>query len=353
MAGEQGYQRPAGFWARKLVSHVYTDPRDAGNSRTVEYYIHNCQRDAFKTAEATLLDRKLRYGSSSVQLSRWIEAQIKVFAQCSGETAFVPPEEPASDWLPLEQHDRRYQIAAAYFYNGQYLEAASRFGEMGRTADSPWRDLGRYLVARSLARKATVNENDSAHHLGLALQCLSRIGRRSRISCGLPFRVRSNPPHPREARCHGRPTRSRTANLRRSTPRACRRKTCSTTPTCSDVPGRLAEEAIGRGTEGATNYERWLWYATTYRSTPEGAVIEALPPHPSTRPVVGCRTGTVRASTRQALRSRQDHLRLSGILAMDGAGRRPDLLGLARLPTDSRPRNVRFDVAKLVVLRTA
>ena len=101
---------------------------------------------------------------------RKYEAQLKVFAQCSGEAPFDPPLEPPSEWLPLERHDRHYQIAASYFYNGRYLEAASRFGAIGRTPDSPWRNLGRYLVARSLAREAVVNENDIERHLQLALE---------------------------------------------------------------------------------------------------------------------------------------------------------------------------------------
>ena len=96
-------------------------------------------------------------------------AQVKVFAQCSGEAGFVPPEDPAPDWLPLERYGREYQIAAAYFYAGQYLEAATRFGDIGRNVDSPWRDLGRYPVGRSLAREAIVNDNDPPRHLGLAL----------------------------------------------------------------------------------------------------------------------------------------------------------------------------------------
>ena len=175
LAQEQGYERPPGFARWKVVSRVHADPHNPDNGRTVEQYIYNCQRDAFKTAAETLADRKSRYGSGSVELSRWIETQIKVFAQCSGETPFVPPDEPAPDWPLLEQHDRQYQIAAAYFYDGQYLEAASRFGEIGRTADSPWRDLGRYLVGRSLAREATVNENDSVPHLRLALNTYQEL----------------------------------------------------------------------------------------------------------------------------------------------------------------------------------
>ena len=140
---EEGYERPAGFTPWKVVSRVHADPRNPDDGRTVEQYIHNCQRDAFKTAAETLSDRKSQHGSDSIEFSRWIEAQLRVFGQCGGETPFVPPDEPAHDWLPLEQHDRHYQIAAAYFYDGQYLEAASRFGEIARDADSPWRDLAR------------------------------------------------------------------------------------------------------------------------------------------------------------------------------------------------------------------
>ena len=86
-----------------------------------------------------------------------LKRRSKVFSLCGGQE-YDPPDEPQADWLPLEKHDRRYQIAASYFYHGQYLEAAARFEEIGRTPDSPWRDLGRYLVPRSLVREATVNE---------------------------------------------------------------------------------------------------------------------------------------------------------------------------------------------------
>ena len=262
MAWEEGYERPAGFWGRKRISRVHPDPRDAGNPRMIAYYIHNCQRDAFNTAEATLSDRKLRYGSGSIELSRWIEAQIKVFAQCSGETAFIPPEEPASDWLPLEQHDRRYQIAAAYFYNGQYLEAASRFGEIGRTADSPWRDLGRYLVARSLAREATFNEKDSAGHLALALNAYQELADDPAYLAAFP----SVSGQIRHIRTLINPTPVRREVERR----------------IIDDPASMSAEDLldfaylqrrwPAAAEGETDYERWLWYATNYRIPPEGAV---------------------------------------------------------------------------------
>jgi len=40
----------------------------------------------------TLIDRRERYGSGSAELARWIEAQLAVFDQCSGEVAFEPPK---------------------------------------------------------------------------------------------------------------------------------------------------------------------------------------------------------------------------------------------------------------------
>ena len=169
--GEEGYQLPAGFRAARLVSEVVTVGRNDqySYSYTRSYFVSNCLGDAFKTANETLRDRRARYGAGSIELIRWIEAQIKIFDQCSGEVEFDPPQDPRPEWLPLERYDRQYQIAASYFYNGQHLEAASRFGEIGRTPDSPWRDLGRYLVGRSLAREAVVNENEPERHLQLAL----------------------------------------------------------------------------------------------------------------------------------------------------------------------------------------
>ena len=172
VVGAEGHEPPPGFSPHRRESIVRTVERAHGGSYsyTQVQVVANCQTDAFKTAYETILDRRARYGSGSVELSRWIEAQIKVFAQCSGETAFDPPADPAVEWLPLEQHDRHYQIAASHFYNAQYLQAASRFRRIGQTPDSPWRDLGRYLVARSLAREAVDNDNDPKRHLRLALE---------------------------------------------------------------------------------------------------------------------------------------------------------------------------------------
>ena len=261
MAREEGYEPPTGFGTWKLFSREVADADDPGNSATISNYVHNCQFDAFKTAGETLSDRKSRYGAGSVELSRWLEAQVQVFAQCSGETAFAPLDEPASNWLPLERHDRRYQIAAAYFYDGQYLEAASRFEEIGRNADSPWQDLGRYLVARSLTREASVNGNDPLRHFDLSLNAYRELASDPAYLADFPsvasqiLRIR---------------TRIDAAAVQ------------------SEIEQRIFDDPAGMSaqdlhnyvylrrrvspTEEATDYTRWVWYATNYQTALEEVV---------------------------------------------------------------------------------
>ena len=174
----EGHDVDRSFNVFKYVSYERSYRANDGSTDTVVYRrrIRNCQVDAFRVARETFLDRRSKYGAGSAELSRWIDAQISVFDECGpspleepDDTPFEPPAEPGPDWQPLEQHDRRYQIAAAYFYDGQYLEAASRFGKIAQTPDSPWRDIARYLVPRSIAREAIVNENDYDHHLQSAI----------------------------------------------------------------------------------------------------------------------------------------------------------------------------------------
>ena len=264
LAWEEGYERPAKFARWKVVSRVHADPRNPDDARTVEHYIHNCQRDAFKTAAETLSDRKSRHGSGSIEFSRWMEAQITVFGQCSGETPFVPPDEPARDWLPLERHDRRYQIAAAYFYDGQYLEAASRFGEIGRTADSPWRDLGRYLVARSLAREATVNENDSVQHLRRAVKAYRELAEDPEYLAAFPS-VSGQIRHLR--------TRIDPAAVRRELEQRIFDDPASISTDDLFDYAYLRRQAVPTDREASTDYEHWLRYVMSRQgTTTEGAV---------------------------------------------------------------------------------
>ena len=50
--------------------------------------------------------------------------------------------------------DRAYQIAAANFYAGKYDEAAQQFAAIAADQESPWHDMGNYLAARAIVRKA-------------------------------------------------------------------------------------------------------------------------------------------------------------------------------------------------------
>jgi len=194
-------------------------------------------------------------------LSRWLEAQIQVFAKCSGETAFVPLDEPASNWLPLEQHDRRYQIAAAYFYDGQYLEAASRFEEIGRNADSPWQDLGRYLVGRSLAREATVNENDPRRHLELSLNAYRELADDPEYLADFPS-VPGQIRHIR-TRIDARAVQSEIEQRIFDDPASV---------SAEDLFNYVYLRRRASPTDEATDYARWVWYATNAQTTPEEVV---------------------------------------------------------------------------------
>lgn len=139
-----------------------------GVSLTEAWYSENCQTDALSTAIATFNDRRTRYGETSPAFGRWLEAQRLVFENCS-ETELRLPTPPEDGWTALEQQDRRYQIAASYFYNLQYARAAELFAEIAEDDASPWADVSRYLVGRSLVREAVTNGVDVDDNLRKAL----------------------------------------------------------------------------------------------------------------------------------------------------------------------------------------
>lgn len=109
----------------------------------ISYY--NCLPDAFKTARETLAKRRAQFGADSAAVQSWLDAQQAVFGNCSGSGSYgQPPKEavipnPAADSDPPPiRADRSYQIAAAYFYSGDYQEAASRFSAIAKDPQSPW-----------------------------------------------------------------------------------------------------------------------------------------------------------------------------------------------------------------------
>lgn len=129
----------------------------------------NCQKDAFRTAIATLESRAQVWGAHSAELANWIQGQDAVFSNCgdaSDEFVYIsnkpkiisisPEPAPAGSPLLLQQ-DRAYQIAAAQFYAGKFAAALASFRSIARDSSSPWWGIARYMVARTLIRDAFVS----------------------------------------------------------------------------------------------------------------------------------------------------------------------------------------------------
>jgi hypothetical protein len=114
----------------------------------------NCQGDAFDTARATLTERAAKLGADSPALKEWLAGQDLVFANC-GEGQHIPADLPATA-DNLLRADRKYQIAAANFYSGNFAAASQQFDELAADTKSPWRLTAPYLKARTLVREASL-----------------------------------------------------------------------------------------------------------------------------------------------------------------------------------------------------
>jgi hypothetical protein len=117
------------------------------------YYYPNCLDAAFDTAAAKLQSLVARWGAPSTQVRDWASAQDQVFENCSGGPAIPQPLAAGAD--PALAADRRYQIAAAEFYAGQFDAAERDFRALTANPAAP------YLVARTLIREGTLR-NDPA-----------------------------------------------------------------------------------------------------------------------------------------------------------------------------------------------
>jgi hypothetical protein len=119
----------------------------------------NCQKDAFKTAAATLGERIAKYGPDNPWMKDWVTAQDQVFSNC-GAGKQIPPAAP-SGADALIKSDRDYQIAAANFYATSYSDARSGFERIAKENSSPWRTRAPYLVARTYVREASLGADES------------------------------------------------------------------------------------------------------------------------------------------------------------------------------------------------
>jgi hypothetical protein len=129
----------------------------------IDYY--NCLPDAFKTARERLAQHRTQFGGDSAAVNSWLVAQKQVFANCGAPYQYNQPPRPAVIPVsaperdpPIIRNDRKYQVAAAYFYAGDYDMAAARFSDLSKTEDSPWHEIAAYLQARALIRKGTIGD---------------------------------------------------------------------------------------------------------------------------------------------------------------------------------------------------
>ncbi len=137
--------------------------------KTIEpgYYFLNCNEHAFLTAANTLNALRDQWGRQDERFVAWVLAQDMVFGNCSTTTPRIPAP-PASKTEPLAAAHRRYQIAAAQFYAGQYRQAASSFRAISQDPHSPWRSIAPYLAARALMRAGQFHPDPAAYREAIA-----------------------------------------------------------------------------------------------------------------------------------------------------------------------------------------
>jgi tetratricopeptide (TPR) repeat protein len=143
----------------RALSGVYR--MSVRDGQYVEYY--NCMDDAFANAVHTLQNRASQFGAQSPIIKEWIAAQDQVFENCPGAQGYPPQSKPAV--IPaaarpedpvLIRADRAYQLAAAFFYAGDFDSAQKAFEGIANDPGSPYQKIAPYLQARALIRKGTL-----------------------------------------------------------------------------------------------------------------------------------------------------------------------------------------------------
>ena len=121
----------------------------------------NCGNGAFVLAGETLKALQASKKYKAPELAQWLQAQDTVFERCAdkkdGATLSpIPAELPASSALYLRQL-RQYQIAAAYFYEGNYRESQRRFDAIASDKAHPLRAWASHSALRSMMRGASLD----------------------------------------------------------------------------------------------------------------------------------------------------------------------------------------------------
>ena len=126
-------------------------------------YYFNCPNAAFEAAADTLALFIKQYGVASRITIDWAVAQDRVFERCAENAPKAAPiADLAADAPAFARGERRYQMAAAAFYDGNWDAAERGFRAIAADSESRWRPWGQYLAARTLVRRATLTPGASA-----------------------------------------------------------------------------------------------------------------------------------------------------------------------------------------------
>jgi hypothetical protein len=124
-------------------------------------YVLNCPDAAFDTAADTLASLLEELGAADPRVIEWTGVQDRVFSRCDGDDG-----SPVAEALPAgaperARVEREYQLATAAFYGWQWQDAESRFRAIAADPTSRWRHWGDYLAARTVIRRATLEDPDT------------------------------------------------------------------------------------------------------------------------------------------------------------------------------------------------
>ena len=136
-------------------------PNKSFNGKETFFTYLNCPDDAFNAAIKTSQQLSSQFGASSPEFKDWLNAQNKVFCNCSGGSAegdkALPGPLGSAINAKLKPY-RDYQIASADFYAGYFDRAKEEFDKIAKDPESPFRSLGTYLAIRADVRKALLTE---------------------------------------------------------------------------------------------------------------------------------------------------------------------------------------------------
>lgn len=120
----------------------------------------NCANSAFNVAADTLKKLTQDAKVSKTDVMQWVQAQDEVFRFCADPKGAAPKVELTelkASAAPRLRALRQYQIAAAYFYAGDFSQALRRFDSMAADKAHPLRAWAALSAMRSMLRTTSLD----------------------------------------------------------------------------------------------------------------------------------------------------------------------------------------------------